>query len=159
MAPIARRAAHLCRAVAVVAAFAGILPARVDAACRVSVSSGVSFGTYNVFSGAPLDSVGQVTWRCDFLTFPTVRITLTRGSSSSFRPRTMVSGANTLGYNLYRDSGRTVIWGDETDGTQAYYQRYQGWGTYTLTIYGRIPADQDAAVGSYSDTVTVVINF
>ena len=159
MASISRRAARLGLALAVVVAVAALVPRTADAACRVSVSSGVSFGTYNVFAGSALDSTGQFTWRCDFFTFPTVRITLTKGASSTYLPRHMVSGANTLGYNLYRDSARTSIWGDETEGTQAYYQQYRGWGTYTLSIYGRVPAGQDAAVGSYSDTVTVVINF
>jgi spore coat protein U-like protein len=28
-----------------------------------------------------------------------------------------------------------------------------------ISYYGRVPAQQDAAVGAYSDTVTVTINF
>jgi spore coat protein U-like protein len=137
----------------------GIGAGRVEAACTITVSSGVSFGTYNIFGGTPLDSTGQLAWRCSFLTFPTVRITLTKGGSTTYNPRRMRSGSETLNYNLFTDSARTVVWGDETEGTAAYYRRYPGWGQVTVSVFGRVPAGQDAAVGSYPDTVTVVINF
>jgi spore coat protein U-like protein len=159
MAPLDRRRVSAAFVLGVVVVAAWLWPRSVDAACTVSVSSGVSFGPYNVFAGTSLDSTGQFTWRCDLLTFPNVRITLTKGGSSTYLPRRMHSGVNALGYNIYRDSARTSIWGDETEGTAAYYQQYRGWGTYTVTLHGRIPAGQDAAVGSYSDTVTVVVNF
>ncbi len=100
------------------------VPAR--AACSFSAVSGVSFGLYNVFSSSPVDSTGQFTWKCDVLTFPYVRITLTKGSSSTCNSRTLVAGSNTLQYNLYLNSGRTAVWGDESEGTQAYSQRYLG---------------------------------
>jgi spore coat protein U-like protein len=29
----------------------------------------------------------------------------------------------------------------------------------SVTVYGRIPPGQDISAGSYSDTVTVVVNF
>jgi spore coat protein U-like protein len=134
-------------------------PGRVDAGCTVSVSSGVSFGAYNVFSGTANDSTGRFTWSCDLGTTPTVRITLTKGGSSSYLPRQMKSGTNALAYNLYLTGARTSIWGDETQGTVAYYKQYPGFGSTAVTIYGRIPAGQDVAVGTYSDTITVVVNF
>jgi spore coat protein U-like protein len=159
MTPTARRSARVAVALAVMLGIAAICPRSADAYCTVSVSSGVSFGPYNVFSGTPVDSTGTFTWQCSFFTYPYVRITLTKGGSTTYLPRRMQSGANTLSYNLYREVGRTNIWGDETEGTSAYYRQYPGSGTITLTVYGRIPAGQDAAVGSYSDTITVVVNY
>jgi spore coat protein U-like protein len=132
-------------------------PASAD--CSVRVVSNVAFGTYNVFSATPLDSVGQVRWRCSGVTFPQVRITIDRGRSSTFLPRRMYSGANPLDYNLYLDAARQQVWGDESPGTQAYYQQYWGFGWVTLNVFGRVPASQDAAVGSYRDDVAVVINW
>jgi spore coat protein U-like protein len=137
----------------------GIGAVSVEAACTITVSSGVSFGTYNIFSGTPLDSTGQLSWRCSFFTFPTVRITLTKGGSTTYNPRRMRSGSESLNYNLFTTSARTVVWGDETEGTAAYYRQYPGWGQITVSVFGRVPASQDAAVGTYTDTVTVVINF
>ncbi len=137
---------------------------RADAAtCTISVTP-VSFGNYNVFTAAATDSAGSLTFRC---TGPgnsgnniSISITLSKGSSGSFTPRTMLVTGSLLGYNLYRDAARTTIWGDGTGGTQAYVNavapRNQN---RTLTVYGRIPAQQDVRAGSYADTVTATINF
>ena len=79
-----------------------------SAACTVSVASNVAFGTYNVFSTAPLDSVGQLRWRCDIFTFPNVRVTLSRGGHPTFFPRRM--GPATAGLDdLDLDAARTRI--------------------------------------------------
>jgi spore coat protein U-like protein len=138
---------------------AGLWPRSVDAACTVSVSSGVSFGTYSVFAGSPLDSTGQFNLRC---TGPdrntTFSISISTGSSGTYTARRLTSGAQFLLYNLYRDAARTIVWGDGTGGTQVTTGHYNGVRLY-FSVYGRIPALQDAAVGTYSDTVTVVVNF
>jgi spore coat protein U-like protein len=129
------------------------------AACTVSLTSNVAFGAYNVFSSNPLDSVGQFRWHCDTFTFPNVRITLTRGGSTTFQPRRLRSGAALLDYNLYIDAARTRVWGDETEGTQAYYQQYWGFGWISVSVFGRVPGAQDASVGAYSDGVMIVVNY
>lgn len=134
--------------------------APVSAACTVSLVSNVSFGSYNVFGASPLDSTGQFRWRCDAKTFPTVRITLTPGGGASYRPRRMQGGGGgSLDYDLFLDAARTIVWGDESGGTQASYQQYSGSGWMQVTIYGRVPALQDASVGAYSDGVTIVVNY
>jgi len=128
---------------------------RADAACTISVT-GVSFGSYDVFAAAPLDSTGTVTIECNKM----LQVILTRGSSSSFTPRTMRSGAlEILDYNLYLDAARTVIWGDGSSGTQLYSKSNSGNNAFSVTVYGRVPAGRDVSAGSYSDTVTVTMNF
>jgi spore coat protein U-like protein len=71
----------------------------------------------------------------------------------------MTSGANTLNYMLYTDTGRTTLWGDGTASTA----RLTGTGTgsaQSSTIYGRIASGQSSTpVGSYSDTILVTIDF
>jgi len=129
------------------------------AACTVSVSN-VAFGTYDVFSASPLDSTGQISYRCSRDTHPSVRITLTRGSSPTYAARQLRHGADVLLYNLYWDSARLLVWGDETEGTSAYYATYEpGSGQVNVNVFGRVPPGQDAAVGSYTDSITVVVNF
>ncbi len=65
-----------------------------------------------------------------------------------------------LTYNLYRNAGRTNIWGDGTGGTSVYTRANPpNDSNVNLTIYGRIPAQQDVSAGNYSDTVSAVINF
>ena len=89
-----------------------------------------------------------------------VTITLSKGGSATFSPRTLNSGTDTLNYNLYRDAARTTIWGDGTGSTASYTQVGLPNNTaQNLTIYARIPAAQDVRAGTYTDSVTVTIDF
>jgi len=127
------------------------------ASCTIS-TTGVGFGTYNVFTTTPLDSTGSVTYTC--IGNASVTIALNKGSAATFNPRRMLKGSDALNYNLYRDATRTSIWGDGTGGTTAYSNASVSNNTaVTVTIYGRIPAQQDIRAGSYGDTITATINF
>lgn len=130
------------------------LPA--NAWCSISVS-GVNFGGYDVFAAAPTDSVGQVTLVC--LLDDNVSVTISKGSSNSFTSRAMQNGTERLSYNLYRDAARTSVWGDGSNGTSSYVVPFVLLTNTPLPVYGRIPPGQDVRTGSYSDTVTVVVNF
>lgn len=129
-----------------------------EAACTVS-TTGITFGTYNVFQGAPTDANGQVTFRCTtFEIF--VRIELDRGGAPSFNPRQMRQGGEILSYNLYRDASRNTIWGDGTGGTQEFLQLFiPGNQNINVPLYGRIPAGQDVSAGTYTNTVIATISF
>jgi spore coat protein U-like protein len=128
-----------------------------DAACSISATA-VSFGSYNVFASAPLDSTGSVSYQCTILT-PAVTITLDRGGASSFTPRRMLRGTQALTYNLYLDPSRLVIWGDGTGGTQTYTALLPLPQNIVVPVYGRVPSGQDVAVGVYADTITATILF
>ncbi len=139
--------------------FCGAWVARGDAASCTISAVGVSFGTYNVFSASPLDSTGSVTYTCTGIKPPDrVTINLSRGGAPTFSPRQMLKSAVTLNYNLYLDAARTTIWGDATSGT-SHYGPVAPVSNATITIYGRIPAGQDASAGSYINTVVATINF
>lgn len=136
-------------------------------------STGVSFGNYDPISGAAVTSSGTITVTCGGGTAtPIISIQLSAGDSGVFSQRFMkdtTTGANTLNYNLYVDAtyASTSIWGDGTAGTLDPGGTTAGHGGNTLivTVYGQIPANQDAYAGctvtgcSYSDTITMTINF
>jgi spore coat protein U-like protein len=124
--------------------------------CTISVT-GVAFGNYNVFAASPVDSTGSVSFACG-VNVRNIQVSLSRGQSSSFNPRTMTRSGENLTYNLYRNAARTNIWGDGTAGTTQYTIANPANNT-TRTIYGRIPAAQDVSAGAYADTVTATINF
>lgn len=131
--------------------------ARVEAGCSISTTP-VSFGTYDVFSSVPLDSTGSVTFNCTKK--EDIEIELNKGGASTFALRRMLSGSETLYYNLYLDAARTIIWGNGNEGTQVYEQEDVPKDTnITVVIYGRIPAGQDVAAGAYTNTVTATLNF
>jgi spore coat protein U-like protein len=134
-----------------------LAPARVEAACSIT-TTGVSFGTYDVFQASPVDSTGSVRYQCTGST-GTFTISLGTGSSGTFQPRTMVSGAERLNYNLYLDAARTSIWGDATGGTSWFMESNASGKPVTITVFGRIPPGQDVAAGTYTDTIIVTIQF
>jgi spore coat protein U-like protein len=127
-------------------------------ACTISATS-VNFGSYNVFDGSDVVSTGSVTYRCNGSAH-NITIGLTQGASGTFNPRRMEKGSEVLNYNLFRDASHTTIWGDGSGGTSVYSIGNPPNNTnVNLTVYGRVAAEQDVSAGSFSDTVTAVVNF
>ena len=120
--------------------------------CGVSAQS-VAFGTYDPLSNQDLDGTGEISVICDAPA--TYSIALSPGRAGYF-PRAMVDGTHELFYNLYTDATRTTVWGDATGGTASVTAT--GIGEHH-TVYGRIPARQNAFVGTYADTVVVTLEF
>lgn len=135
------------------------------ASCTTS-ASGVAFGSYAPLTGAARDSVGTVQVSCSLLGLLSLLVSydvkLSTGGSASYATRQMASGTHHLGYNLYLNSAHTQVWGDGSAGTQFLNDGYLlGLGTTnrTYSIYGHIPGGQNAAVGSYADTITVTVTY
>ena len=112
-----------------------------------------------MFSATPTDAVGSFTYQCSLLLLlDTITVNLGTGSSGSYGARSMLNGANTLSYNLYLDAARTQVWGDESNGTSNFSALLNQL-PVTLSVYGRIPARQNAKAGNYTDTVVITILF
>jgi spore coat protein U-like protein len=124
--------------------------------CTIATTP-VAFGDYNVLSPTPKTTTGTVTYQCTL--GASLVVTLGRGSSATFDPRTMKNGAETLNYNLYRDATYQTIWGDGTGGTQSYSALMTLLLPVTVTVYGRVPAGQNVAAGGYTDSVLATIIF
>lgn len=131
------------------------LPA--GAQCNVSASS-LAFGDYDSLAGLPVTSVGSVTVSCTLALG--YNIALSRGGASSFSPRALSSGGNTLSYNVYTSPTYMTVWGDGSSGTATVSGLI---GLLLLpknhVVYGRIPGGQNAAAGNYSDTLSVTVSF
>lgn len=124
----------------------------VSANCTVT-TSGVAFGSYDTFSTQPLQGAGSISVACS----PAMAYTIALSpGSGSYAMRTLLSGGDTLGYNLFTDSTLTTVWGDGGGGTATVV----GSGESALhTVYGRIPARQNVRAGSYSDSIVVTLTF
>jgi spore coat protein U-like protein len=133
----------------------------VEATCRLEVTP-VAFGTYNVFATSATTSTGTISYRCGPLD-DNIRITISAGSSGTFSLRTLRRAGQpneTLAYNLYASPPPGQVWGDGSGGTWSLFLANPPKNTWVdLTVYGSIPAEQDAGVGSYSDTVMVTLEY
>lgn len=127
--------------------------------CSFNSTTGVSFGAYNVFNTSPTDATGSITYTCAVLGGG-VTMDLSRGNASSYVPRQMRKGAESLAYNLYLDAAHASVWGDGTGGTSHYGPVSPPLASPVIvTVYGRIPARQNVSAGAYTDTIIVTINF
>jgi spore coat protein U-like protein len=137
--------------------------ATVSANCSISTTP-VAFGAYDPVSthaATPLDGTGSVIVTCTSGAPTTVTLgqgsNANTGSSDTTPLRRMTDGAtNYLSYTLYRDMGRSTVWGN-TAGTG---QPHTGTGSSTsINVYGRVAPGQNVPAGSYADTVVATITF
>lgn len=139
------------------------------AACSVSVA-GVNFGLYDPLDPGPADSAGSVEVTCDYLppggaTSVNYDVALSAGTSGSFLQRYMALGTEQLPYNLYTDAARSLVWGSGSAGSRVVSGGMKvnpgahSSLTNSHTVYGRIPAGVDAALGRFSDSIVVTLTF
>jgi spore coat protein U-like protein len=132
--------------------------------CGVSAVA-VNFGAYNPLSGSPTVATGTVTVSCTATVLGLLEswtVALNSGNSVGFSPRQLANGPSTLNYNLYTSAAYSSIWGDGSGTTSVISDsQFVAVGTTTThyTVYGRIPAGQDAAAGTYVDTIMVTLNY
>jgi spore coat protein U-like protein len=156
---------RLCACVLAFCGLAPVLPALAASGtdCRVDTSSAqIAFGTYDPLSALPLDATGTINVVCDKNNVA-IRVELDRGGGGSYLPRQLRSGTQSLAYNLYVDSTRSIVFGNGGGGTQA------GAGTTSaiggaefraqVPVYGRIAPGLDAGFGNYSDSISVSVTF
>ncbi len=120
--------------------------------CRVTVAGSLVFGTYDVFSATPLDTSVLVQLTCPAAQAPQVLIS--KGNSTTYAARELRAGTDALRYNLFLDPGFTRVWGDGTEGSSVWAPPK---GNAQTTIWARVPGNQDAAAGAYSDTLVVTV--
>lgn len=155
------------RTVLLAAAALALAPtARAAAVCGVTSSDGAAFGAYDVLSPTPTDTLALVRVRCESVDPGNPNISLTLaigpGNTGSVNGRRMrqAGGTDTLGYGLFRDTGRSAVWG-YTHGvdtlTQTVKVQNNRTAEATFTVYGRMPAQQDVAPGTYTDSVQVTL--
>lgn len=128
--------------------------ATVAANCLISTQT-VDFGTTGVLTGN-VDATGQVSVSCTPGT--TYSIGLGNGQTGTGpTSRRMALGSQGVTYGLYRDTARSLPWGNSI-GTNTV----AGTGTGTaqgIPVYGRVPPQTTPAPGTYTDTVVVTVTY
>jgi spore coat protein U-like protein len=155
---------HALAAVLGPALFGIVLPARAQLPTCSVAATGISFGTYNPADTGALTGSGTVTVTCTLIGLSySWNLYLSTGNSGSFSTRKMTSAGKSLGYNIYTSSGYGTVWGDGTAGTgiQTGGPVLLSVGTLTVpySMYGQITPLQDLPSGTYTDTITVTLNY
>ncbi|SAK43788.1 secreted pili protein involved in motility and biofilm formation [Caballeronia pedi] len=126
--------------------------------CQIAANA-LNFGNSGVIA-ANIDQTTTLSVTCS--NGAVYNVGLDAGSvTGSTIPNRLLSGtgtpAPTVGYQLYRDAARTLVWG-QTVGTDT--QSGTGTGAaQTLTVYGRVAPQNTPAAGTYTSTVTATITF
>lgn len=129
----------------------------IQAECTVVSASDLDFGTHGVID-TNLDQTTTISIQCTSGTPYAVGLDAGTGSGATLAARLMSGPASaTVQYSLYRDAGRSQVWGD-TPGVDTVDGTANG-SAETLSVYGRVPAQATPGAGTYSDTVAITITY
>ena len=132
--------------------------ATISSACLVSATT-LNFGAYNPASASAATGTSTISVNCTSGSPYTTALNVGSGGGT-FATRTLLSGSDTLNFNLYRDSAYTQVWGDGSASTYTVAGTGSGLLTAnTITVYGQIPISQDKPVGSYTSLITVTVSY
>jgi len=146
--------------------------AHIDPNCTISVAGDLDFGAYDpLVANASAAKTGSTS----------LTLTCTRGSGSTINlssstnfgsgvagKRAMSNGAGSfLSYDLFfptavgaSATATTTPWGDGTTAGNGFaVVAAPSIASRTVTVFGSIPAGQDASTGTYADSVTATVNF
>jgi spore coat protein U-like protein len=120
--------------------------ARAQVTCNPTFS-GVAFGNIDVLPGTQIDSAGTLTTTCSGITGST-KVILCFGMDNGTYPlsgtnRQMGSGTNRLAFNIYQDSGRSVVW-DSTSSGKVAQVFSTSVTSVTSNMYGRVVGSQQS---------------
>lgn len=156
---------------ATVCVAAALVAQQVEAVACSASTAGLAFGPYNLLAPAPLASTATVQITCSLQPEdgPTQRVVASRialsaGGSGTFSQRQMASGGDRLNYNVFTTNGYSTVWGDGSGGSATRFVAFtlnpaRPTRSQDLVGYGRVPALQNAAAGTYSDVLVVTVTF
>jgi spore coat protein U-like protein len=128
----------------------------VQSSCVINSTSTMDFGTAGVLT-TNVDSTSTLAVQCTNTTPYDIGLDVGLGTGATVAVRKMTSGSATVNYSLYKDSARTVLWGN-TIGTDTQHATGNG-GSQSYTVYGRVPAQTTPAAAGYTDTITVTVTY
>lgn len=128
----------------------------IAAECEVVSTQPLDFGTEGVLSGN-VDNQTALEVTCTDTTPYNIGLNEGLGAAATTTVRQMTAAGETVDYALFQDTGRSVNWGD-TVGTDTLAATGTG-AVQEHVVYGRVPAQDTPAPGTYTDTVTVTVTY
>lgn len=116
------------------------------------------FGSFDPTGAGTQDATNNITVTCTSGTSYNVKLNKgANGTSVTNRKMLSTIGADTINYQLFRDTGRTQNWG-ETVGSDTLAGSATGL-PQIVTVYGRLPSGQTSPAGLYTDTINVTVTY
>lgn len=138
-------------------AFGFTVKANVTSKCYFTAED-LNFGSYSSFAVGPIPGQSNINMLCNSGT--KYQVGLDNGSNSTGGTNRFMKNAATgalVRYDLYRDAGRTLRWGNsqgsDTFGATASKT------SLTIPVYGLAFPDSSVTAGDYADTVTVTVYY
>jgi spore coat protein U-like protein len=128
----------------------------ITASCTINSAATLNFGSQGVLA-ANVDQTSVLQVQCTNTTPYNIGLNAGAGTGATVAVRKLTSGANTVNYSLYSDTGRATVWGN-TVGTDTVAATGSG-AAQSYTVYGRITAQTTPAPGTYTDTITVTVTY
>ena len=102
---------------------------------------------------------GETITLASLTSYVSANITVSSGGVLTLPGITSYTGntTTTLGFQLYQDTGRSVIWGN-TQGTNTVGGTGTG-SAQPITVYGQVPAQATPKPDTYQSTVTATVYF
>jgi spore coat protein U-like protein len=144
-----------CSVGASTANFSFTVTATVGTNCLISATN-LNFGSVGLLT-SNVDATSTVTPTCTSTTPYNIGLDTGTASGATVTTRKMTSGANTISYSLYSNSGRTTNWGN-TVGTDTVSGTGSGLGQ-NYTVYGRVPSQTTPRPATYSDTIVATVTY
>lgn len=129
--------------------------ASVAAKCTVGTATDLDFGSVPGLLKTATDKTSLVRMTCT--NRAAYQVGLDSGQNASGMIRRMSSGSGFVTYDLFRDSSRTLHWGDTLNTDTA-----TGTGSgseQTMTVYGRVPAQPAVKAAVYGDVIKVTVTY
>ncbi len=126
----------------------------VQPSCTLSGAT-LDFGSYTSGQTGALTGFTQIV----FSNCPAgqLRFQLDGGANGTTTARKLANGSGgLLNYGIFRDSARTQNFGQ---GSDSRLITLAAAGSGNVSVYGRIPAGQAVAAGTYADTVVITLDF
>jgi spore coat protein U-like protein len=142
-----------------------LVTASIPPSCTIGTAA-IAFAAYdpvNANATVPDDQTGDIIIRCT-KGASGITVGLGNGANNLGAQRRMANSADpttTVDYEVYKETGRTTVWGPGDGGSARSGPDLSGTGTnVTVTMYGRIPPHQlQATAGTYNDTLVSTILF
>jgi len=124
--------------------------------CTVGTVGAVAFGNAGILA-APLTATGTISVTCTTTT--PYSMGLNQGANGASVTSRELKGATSgalISYALYQDAAHSINWGN----TSGFWETGVGaGGPQTMTVYGVLPPQTTPTADSFSDSVTITVNY